>query len=179
MNEIITLEMLLDLPKELLKKSIDYNEYAVLLDKEQYSKYDYKDLKEKVNKYFTYFKNLKYFYQFPTNYEISMNTTYDSIKVSATNRISDPVSNLVTKEIDEKIRITNWMTKFYNAILVIASKLTVQEATYLVDCFFSNKSEDVTCEKLGICRNTLQKIKKSCIVKSWIELQTLELPKDV
>ena len=51
MNEVITLEMLLDLPKELLKKSIEYNEYAVLLDKEQYSKYDCKDLKEKVNKY--------------------------------------------------------------------------------------------------------------------------------
>lgn len=178
MNEVITLEMLLDLPKELLKKSIEYNEYAVLLDKEQYSKYDCKELKKKINEYFVYFKNVKYFYRFPTNYEIFINNSYDNIKVSSTNSISDPVFSFVSKELDEKAEIAKWTNNFYNTILVIASKLTIQEATYLIDCFFSNKSEEITCEKLRICRNTLQKIKKSCIVKSWIELETLKLPKN-
>jgi len=95
------------------------------------------------------------------------------MNISPSNQISDPVFKTSVEELES----LNWMTNFYNRILIIASKLTIQEATYLVDCFFSNKSEEVTCEKLRICRNTLQKVKKSCLIKTWVELKTLKLPK--
>ena len=49
--------------------------------------------------------------------------------------------------------------------MTLALKLTMQESIYMVDTFFSKKSEDIISEKLGICRNTLQNIKKSCLVK--------------
>lgn len=179
MVEVITLEMLLNLPKELLKKSEEYDEYAVLLDKLECSKYDYKVLKENVSKYFNYFKKIRYIYQFPSNYEITMSVNYDRQKTSSTNLNFDPISNFVTKKIDKEIEITTWASNFYHIILIVASKLTLQEATYLVDSFFSNYSEELICEKIGMCRNTLQKVKKSCLIKSWIELQKLKLPEDV
>ena len=173
MVEVITLEMLLELPRALIRKAEEYNDYAVLLDKEQYSMYDYKTLKEEVSKYFNYFKDLKFCYQFSTTYISSSTNVYNDMNISPSNQISDPVFKTSVEELES----LNWMTNFYNRILIIASKLTIQEATYLVDCFFSNKSEEVTCEKLRICRNTLQKVKKSCLIKTWVELKTLKLPK--
>ncbi len=173
MVETITLEMILELPKTLIRKAEEYNEYAVLLNETQYSLYEYKTLKEKVKSYFNYFKDLKFNYQFSTSYITSNSNGYSNICISSSNQISDPVFRISSEEIES----LNWMTNFYNRSLIIASKLTIQEAIYLVDCFFSNKSEEITCEKLRICRNTLQKIKKSCLVKVWIEFKSLKLPK--
>lgn len=179
MNEVITLEMLLELPKEILKKSEEYNEYSSLLEKPQYLNYNIKELKEEIGRYFSYFKDVKYFYQFPTEAVISVITAVDLEKETSSGYIPDPIFNLVDNDINEKIKIEKWVRQFYNIMLTVASKLTSQEVIYLVDCFFCNKSEDATCDKIGICRNTLQKIKKSCIVKTWIELRTLKLPKNI
>lgn len=179
MNEVMTLEMLLELPKELLKKSEAYNEYSSLLEKSQYLNYNIKELKEKIGRYFSYFKDVKYFYQFPTETVVSVITAVNLEKEVSNTSFVDPIFNLVNNDITEKRKIENWIIQFYNIMLIVAVKLTSQEAVYLVDCFFSNKSEEITCEKLGICRNTLQKVKKSCIVKTWIELRTLKLPENI
>ncbi len=67
-----------------------------------------------------------------------------------------------------------WLVKFYNSICNLALKMTRAEAQYIVGTFFSNKSEEYVCDNIGICRNTLQKVKKSCLVKTWVEFQNLD-----
>lgn len=82
-----------------------------------------------------------------------------------TNSINDPVSQYVEKNIDLNI----WTRDFYNMILTLSTKLTFNEAIYLVDTFFDERAEEQISEKLQICRKSLQKIKKSCLVKIKIE----------
>ena len=178
MNQKVTLNSILDLPLELLRKSEKYDSYSSLLGEKQFSKYDYKKLKSTIKSYFEYYKNSIYFSHFPANQNIQLTTAYDSVRVSSTNVVSDSVSNLVISRIDKELEIASWILDFHSRILQVASKLTIQEASYLVDYFFSNLSEEVICEKLNICRKTLQKVKKSCLVKVWIELETLNLKED-
>lgn len=83
------------------------------------------------------------------------------------NTINDQVGDLVAKSLDEQI----WATQFYHCMLNISKKLTYQEIIYLVDIFFRRKTEESVCEKLSICRNTLRRVRGSCIVKMWIELE--------
>lgn len=179
MVEEITFSTLLELPRDVLKKSREYDEEATLLTKMQYMSYDCKELKVILNQYVAHYKELIYLYQLPMNFSTSLVISYDKEKVSPTNRISNPVSDIVTKKVDEQSKILQWLVDFYYTMLVAASKLTLQEATYFVECIYRKKSEEAVCERLGICRNTLQKIKNSCLVKVYIELKALKLPKDV
>lgn len=165
----VTLDMILEFPREILRKSEQYDEYAELLRKETYSKYDFKEIKQQIVEKFNRFKDAKYTYKFSLESNIKLTQSYTLREGSLVNRVSDPTGSIVAKAVDEQL----WITKFYYSIMKIASTLTLQEATYLVDTFFSNKSEDVISEKLRICRNTLQNIKKSCLVKIWLEIESI------
>lgn len=170
MNENLTLDMLLSLPKEVLKKAEEYDEYTGLLEKRKYQNYDFKKIKIEIKEYFEDFRDAKYSYKFSAELNISITHPLQLREGSFQRTNSDPFSKAIEKHIDEKI----WLCNFYNTLLVVGQKLTFQEAIYFVDTFFGNKSEDIISEKLGICRNTLQGIKKSCLVKAYTEIQTLD-----
>ena len=55
--------------------------------------------------------------------------------------------------------------------MVLSLKLTSDEAIYLINTFLAHKSEDDIAEMIGVSKSYLQKIKKSCIVKMWIDLK--------
>ncbi len=167
-NFVITFDMLLNLPKELLKKSAEYNDYSELLKKDIFLNYDCKKLKQDINEKFDHYKKIKYLHKLPNSFTIK-SPTFDLIGKSKKN-ISDRVGDSVANNVDEEI----WIYDFYNCLLVVASKLTNQESRYLVDTFFGNKPENVIFEKLGICKNTFLNVKKSCLVKLWLELQNLD-----
>lgn len=46
---------------------------------------------------------------------------------------------------------------------------------YLIATFFDNITEDEVCDKLEVCRKTLYKIKKSCLVKIKLEFDKFGL----
>ena len=79
------------------------------------------------------------------------------------------MTDLVANNIEKQ----KWLTKFYKRLESISFKLTNEEIKYLVGTFFKGQSEEVLSENMGICRNTLRKIKKSCLVKMWIEMEDL------
>lgn len=170
MDETFTLDMLLDLPRKLLKKAEEYDEYTGLLEKRKYQDYDFKELKKEIQEYFDSFKETKYSYKFSAELSINITHPFQFREGSSQRTNNDPFSKAIEKHIDDKI----WLYKFYNILLVAGQKLTLQEAIYFVDTFFGNKTEDIISEKLGICRNTLQGVKKSCLVKVYAEIQTLE-----
>ena len=170
MNYFMTLDNFLELPKEILKTSEQYDEYSELLRRSIYEQYDAKELKEKIIKKFNRFKDAKYLCIYPIENRIKLTSPYQERIGTPSNSCVSQIEKLVEATGDEE----KWAYNFRNVILTVATKLTLQEARYLIDSFFSNKSEDIIAEKLGICRTTLQNVKKSCLVKVWIELKILD-----
>lgn len=170
MDFTLTLDKILELPNDILKASEKYNEYSELLRKKVYDDYDFKELRENIEEKFDKFKDAKFLYNFPVESNIRTTPTYQVREGSTSNTPISKVEQAIVKKVDNQI----WMNEFYNSLMTVAAKLTLQEAYYLVDSFFSHKSEEIIAEKLGICKMTLQNVKKSCLIKLWIELRTLD-----
>lgn len=165
-NDMITLDMALKLPHEIVGHAKEYSEYNSLLSKNVCDNYDTKMLKSSINELFTKYKEILYLSKFSTS---EINQKYELHENMHTRNFVDKVGNEVEKKIENQI----WLTNFYNQFLNISSKLTKEEVYYLNETFFHNLSEETICEKMGICRNTLRRIKKSCLVKIWIEIQNI------
>ena len=171
MKEEVTLDMILELPKKILEKAEQYGDYSELLPKEVYEKYDLVEVRSDVSRIFKHFNVIKYLYSYSSEeYNIKITPTYEPREGTISNKISDSVGDMVTKKVDNQI----WIVKFYNSIMNVALKMTDKEAFYIVCTYFANKSEEYVSDRLGICRNTLQKIKKSSLVKTWVELHELD-----
>lgn len=54
-----------------------------------------------------------------------------------------------------------------DSFLLLFAKLTEQEAIYLTSAFQKHKTEE------NIADGSVKKIKKSCLIKTWIEIQSL------
>lgn len=163
MDELITLEMIFDLPQKILK---DSHENAILLRKEIYSQFDVRKLKQNILQGFNRYSDVTYLYRFP-NFKIT--GEYELKENMRVNKYYDQVGQSVAKRLDEQ----HWASQFYYKLLMLSQKLTLEETIYLVDVFFRRKTEESVHEKLGICRNTLRGIRGSCIVKMWTELEPL------
>jgi len=77
------------------------------------------------------------------------------------------VESSITRYVDKQLRTTN----IYNSILLVVSKLTKEEVEYFTNTFLNHKSEEEIAYQIGISKTALQKYKKSCIIKTWIEME--------
>jgi len=172
MDLTLTYNELLNFPDEFLKESSKYYEVSELISKSECDKYDTKELREKVEARFKKFKDAKYIYKYPNEKYYQPITPNYQIRESMTTR---NISNSRTGKIDSIMDKQVWVTKLYYSLMdTVTTKLTKQEAVYLIDSFFKNVSEEIIADKLSVCKQTLQKIKKSCLVKVWIEMEALE-----
>lgn len=169
MNEIISLKMISELPTEIMKNSKEHNQNAVLLPKDVYDEYHTKDLKRIVSSSFSRYHNIIYLYRFPERDNIKTTPNYEIRENMLTKNNTNKVENLVEKRIQDQI----WATEFYYRLLELSKKLTDKETVYLLGTFFQSLTEEKISEKLRICRNTLRKVKKSCLLKTLIEIETL------
>lgn len=170
MNNMMTLNHFLELPNECLKRAEQYDEYSELLRKSVYEQYDAKELKEKIIKKFQQFRDAQFLFKYPVELNIRTTPIYQLREGTPTNSYVNQIEMMVEKGFDAEL----WAYRFRDIVLTVATKLTLQEARYFVDFFFGHKPEDIIAEKLGICRQTLQNIKRSCLVKVWIELKVLD-----
>ena len=170
MDYSLTLDKILELPNDILKNAEKYDEYSELLGKIILEDTNIELIKSKVINYFNHFKEIKYLYKFPIN-NIKITSSYEIHEGTRPKKTTSAIEQLVLSRTDEEL----WAENFYEAIITVSRKLTLQEAIYLVDSFLGNKSDEFISEKIGICRNTLQKVKKSCLVKIWSELKFLDL----
>ncbi len=167
--DILTLDKILDLPNEVLKTSKKYDEFSEPLRKSVIDQYNIKEIKEEITKKFNKFKDAKYYYNFQLEQLINLVPDYALKDYETSKSTESSVENIVQKQEDGKI----WVSIFYKTLIHVSAKLTLNEAIYLVDSFFRNKSEEFIAERLHICKQTLQGIKMSCLVKVWLELKTL------
>lgn len=167
MEKKLTMEMLLELPSKIIKTSESPNNtFLNLLGESICEKYYYRDLKKDLKKFFDHFNDMKYSLDIAIEEKIKYTSSYSYNESKKVQNSSDVISNLIEKEIDNEIFIHD----VYNRIINLSSKFTYNEAIYFVDAFFSKKTDEHISEILGISRNTLQKIRKSCLVKTLLSL---------
>lgn len=159
---------MLELPNAILKTCEKYEEYSELLQDSIILQYYHKNMRKELNKIFEQFQEMKYSYPFSYNYYSKVISR--DVCVQGGSKNNDPIGNFINNHMNQYL----WLERFYQAILTLATKLSNQEAVYFVDSFFGHRSEDFISDKLGISRMTLQKIKKSCLVKVYFEFQFIK-----
>lgn len=169
-DNILTLEKMLELPNRMIETSEKYNEYSTLLSKNVREVDDIKDKKDYIMNQLDRFNDMKYLLRFPVEYRLKLNSNMEQEIVSNNRTNTDKVSNIVISDALKK----EWATEFYNSLMVISMKLTEAESKYFVWTFFAHKSEDRIAEGLDVSRNYLQSIKKSCIIKVWSDLKKFD-----
>ena len=149
---------------DIIQKNCEKNE---LLSETLFNQYDIIEEKEKLKFLFAKFNASKYLYDFPVEDSITYNSSY-GLQERFTQRLTvSKVENAVERDLDKKILATD----IYNKILKLSYKLTVSEGDYLINTFIHHISEEKIAEIIGISKTYLQKIKKSCIIKMWVDLQ--------
>ena len=169
MDISLTYDEILGLPNEIIRLSSTHSAYNELLDSNISYCYDTRELKGKIAAMFNRFKMLKYKCNIPIESKIKLSISYDVEHSSTSNRVNNQIENIVLKNTDDLL----WGTSFYNMIIEVSKVLTEAESSYLVNAFFANKSEEYISEKLLMCRKSLYKVKRSCLVKLWFRLETL------
>lgn len=166
MDGIVTLNQLLNINSAITSNAKEQEEYNQLLDDLICSSYDILEDKKKLLELFSKFKSARYLYDFPVEENIKTTSSFDE-RVGFTQRsTTSQVENAVSRYVDKQLLTTN----IYNSILKVSYKLTSDEVIYLINTFLTHKSEDDIAELIGISKTYLQKIKKSCIVKMWVDL---------
>lgn len=171
MDTSLTYKDLLEFPINFIKESEKYQDFAELISKAECDSYNTRELKAKVEKRIQRFKDAKYIYKFPNEkYYCSITPNYQLREVMTPRNLESPQSRMVSKDVDKTI----WVTKMYYVLMdIVSTKLTHQETIYFIDCLFKNVTEEITMEKLSICKDTLTRLKKSCLIKVWTEMEAL------
>ena len=168
MNGIVTLDQLLNISKNISNYVEQNKVYNILLDENICNNYNIIEIKKKLQSLFTSFKSARYLYEFPVECSISISANYDEKLGGFTQRNNvSKIEQAIQKYTDKQLHTTN----VYNTIMILSLKLTGDEAIYLINTFLAHKSEDDIAEIIGVSKSYLQKIKKSCIVKMWIDLK--------
>lgn len=166
-NNLLTLENFLELPNLVLKISeSEENEYLDLLSVTKCNQYYYSDLKKDLKEYIRKFNDVKYNYGIGEEIWIK-SSNFDIKENKITRSNNDKVSSYVNTKIDNEL----FAVDVYNKIISLAHKLTKYEALYFIEAFFKNSSDEYISEKLKISRNGLQRIRKSCLVKMFLEFK--------
>lgn len=169
MDISLTLDQILELPKEILRISSIHCEYNAKLDKSLYAEFDIKELRLKILSMFKRFKMLKLEFNIPIESNVKLSVNYELREGSRPKGKTSQVETVVLSNTENLL----WGTSFYKTILEISKILTREESVYLVDAMFGNKTENFIAEKLGIVRDTLQPRKRSCLAKLWFKLEPL------
>lgn len=167
MKNKLTLKDLSNLSEKILERSKENYGNAILLSQDNCRKYETKFLKNMISKGFNTYQEIICLMKFPHGYLSSVN--YDVCESMKTKKIVDSVCNQVTLKIDSQ----KWMIRFYYCLQNVGIKLTEQEAIYLTSAFQKHKTEENIADDLNISLSSVKKIKKSCLIKTWIEIQSL------
>lgn len=167
MDNIITLNQLLNVSNSITLNASQNKEYNQLLDEAICNRYNIIDNKKRLQDLFAKFKSARYLYDFPVEENIKINPNYEFHDSFTQRSTTSQVENAVSRYIDKQLLTTD----IYNTLMKVSYKLTEDEVIYLINTFLTHKSEEDIAEILGISKTYLQKIKKSCIVKMWVDLK--------
>lgn len=167
MDNVVTLKQLLNISNTIKDNSSINKQFNELLDVYICNQYDIVDIKDKLDKLFSSFKSARYLYDFPLEDSVNISPNYE-YKESFTQRSTESkIENAVQRYLDKQIETTD----IYYSLMKVSYKLTGDEVIYLENTFLTHRSEEDVAELIGISRTYLQKIKKSCLVKMWVDLK--------
>ncbi len=164
----IDYKILTDLPKQIIEIAKQYTKLNDLLTKDISDMYEVKFIKPKIEEKIFKYKSFKALCSIAPTQKVTVN--YDANSGIKTNCQGSKVENQAIKQLDSII----WLNDFTDAMLQSAVNLTLDEATYIVYSFFYHEKESNIAEDLAICKQTLQKIKKSALVKIYYNLQYID-----
>lgn len=167
MDGIVTLNQLLNV-SDMIKGNADANSKVnQLLDEYICHQYDTIYIKDELLKLFAEFKSARYLYDFPVEENVSISPTYEVHEGFTQRSTASQVENAVSRYVDKQLHTTD----VYHSLIKVSYKLTNDEVVYMTNTFFTHKAEESIAEIIGISKTYLQKIKKSCLVKLWVELE--------
>lgn len=163
---------LLNFPQDFIKAANKYCDLTERLSKRERDKYDIEELRTIIDKRIEVFKDTKYLYKYPNEiYNVSITPNYQQKEVMTPRKLSSQQEDKVDPNVDRQI----WATKFYYALKdSLSTKLTREECVYFIDSYFRKENEDNIAAKLGICKETLQKHKMSCLIKILTEVKATD-----
>lgn len=172
MNEELTIEKLLELPNKVLEIGLrnEENKGINLLSTKTCELYYYTNLKKDLKNYLDPFNDSKYSYGVVKFNSVGVSKSYGLKEERHLKKVNDNVLDLITREVDKDI----FAADVYQKILKLADELTYREALYFVRSFLENGTDDYVCDELGLSRTGLQKIRKSCLVKMYLNFPITE-----
>ena len=168
MLKIMDVPTNVNLSETILNNARSNDSFNILVSRVLYDKYDTKALKNEVRKLFLKYQEMIYLNQFPLLYKGL--SSYELLGNMKTKDFQKTTEDLALKSIEQD----SWIKEFKDCLIKLSFKLTLDEATYLVGTFFQHQTEEILSERLNICRNTLRGIKKSCLLKTLLELKTMD-----
>lgn len=168
----LTLNMIYELPSKIINISTENckkDDFVCMISESMCNEYDIDDIKFKLTKMFSKFNGLKFYFNIPLSESIKITASCEIMEGNSGRSLVSKEEQAVTRKIDSMI----WASKFYDSILSLSKGLTVNEATYLSYALIACKSHESIAETLNISIRSIQPIKKSCLVKTWIALETL------
>lgn len=172
MNLSINYATFLDFPQDFLDAASKYYDLTERLSKRERDKYKIEELREIIDKRIEVFKDTKYLYQYSKELSDTLKASnYQPKEVMTPKKLSSPQEDRVDPTVDRQI----WANKFYYALIdSFSTKLTREESIYFIDSYFRNKTEEDIAAKIGICPDTLQKYKMSCLIKLLTEVRATD-----
>lgn len=163
MKGIVTLEELLNVEETLNNIVKDYDYKNDYIDEEICNQYNTLSIKASLTKLFNHFKSARYLYDFSIDEKINITSNYE-IKVEQFQQSCKSADEYkVDNNIDKKILTTN----IYYSLKSLCKNITGDEFIYLMGTFFKKQTEEDIADLIGISKTYLQKVKKSCLIKSW------------
>lgn len=167
MDNVVSLNQLLNVSSAIQENAVKNEKFNELLDDYICKQYNIVSIKDSLEKLFYSFKSARYLYDFPLEDSISISPSYEYKESFTQKSTASQVENAIQRYVDKQILTTN----VYYSIMKVSHKLTNDEVVYLINTFLTRRSEEEIAELIGISRSYLQKVKKSCIVKMWVDLK--------
>ena len=167
MDNVVTLNQLINI-SDYIKEIADQNkQHNELLSEKIYNSYDTSYIRNNLLELFNRFKSARYLYEFPLDSSVKLTSNYNLNEACHQSNNASQVEQIIEKHIDKQLLTTN----IYFSIIKVSYKLSNEEVIYLINTFFTHKSEEDIANIIGISKTYLQKIKKSCLVKMWVDLE--------
>jgi len=158
-------DKLLTLHSDLINISRKYSDLNVLLGDEIIENYNILDIKQQLLYLFSKFQSARYFIKTPIEEKAFVLSPSFARKEGYKYFNQSIIENTVATVVDNEILITS----VYDHLRMVAQKLTIDEVDYLYYTFITHRTEETIAFKMGICKTSLQRIKKSCLIKLWFE----------
>ncbi len=165
MKSQFDVDKLLTLHSDLQDISRKYSDLNVLISDNIVKNYNILEIKQQLLFLFSKFQSARYFIKTPVEDKSFVLSPSFARREGYKHFNDSMVENAVATLIDNELLISS----IYDHLITIARKLTLAEVDYFYYTFITHRTEETIAFKMGICKTSLQRIKKSCLFKLWVE----------